>query len=260
MTRTFLITTAQDAHLAAATGLPCGFFCYRISETGTLQRTPLPRTTGGGLLGIIDAPGLAAASPARLQQDILAECHRRGYTGVIFSFAPAPDLPDGFSTLCASLQQKGLLVFLPPRAARHVPDSRVILPGSLSGGTFDEMIADYTARCGLRRICLELQRCCHRFSIPADTPQGHPLSQKDLAHLLDAHNCRLFYSEALCTNYCIYPTAEDGWQFALADDAESILRRLQRASALDVPYCFLSYEEWGAEAEHIAAALSQKEE
>ena len=68
MTQTFLLTNAADAPRASATGLPCGFLCYRITDQGVLQRTPLPRATRGGLLGLMDAPVLPESALPRLRQ------------------------------------------------------------------------------------------------------------------------------------------------------------------------------------------------
>lgn len=260
MTQTFFIAHAQDANAAVAAGLPCVLLCYRISKSGALQRTALPRLTRGSLLGILASPDLSPAFVPRLQQMLLAECHRRGYVGVWFSAAPADQEPTAFVTLCANLQQKGLSVFLPQAAARSVPGSRVILPGSLSGGTLEDMLADYASRYESSRIALDLQRCRHSFSMPCQAPQGCPLTQEVLEQILHTHHCQTFFSPELCTHYCTYHPQGEAWKFLLFDDADSILRRIRRAFSFGVSCCFLSFREWQAEAKHIAADLLQIKE
>ena len=198
MTQTFLLTNAADAPAAVATGLPCGFLCYRITRTGVLQRTLLPRTTRGGLLGLTDAPALPPSRLPELQQALSAECHRRGYRGIIADLPPASaqSLLPALSALC----RQGYAVFLPPEAARNLPESRVLLPGSLSGGTLESMLESYAEAWGKHRLCLDLQRCHHRFPMPSFDPQGQPLSRPELQQLLDTHHPKVFFSTAPAPN------------------------------------------------------------
>ena len=260
LTQTFFIVTVQNAHLAAATNMPCAFFCYRISAAGTLQRTPLPRATKGGLLGILNAPSFNAASSSRLQKEIAQECQRRGYIGILFPQALPLDDPSLFSALCHALQQQGLHVFLMPELSKAIPGSHAILPGTLSGGTLEAMISDYVTHYGLDCVALYLQRCQHRFPIPCSTPHGYPITQEEVQHIRDTHHCQFFFSKELCTNYCTYYTQTEDWQFLLVDDVFSLTHRLRQAQTKGVPYCFLSYQEWSDEAKQIADALRKKEE
>ncbi len=260
MVQTFFIATAQNAHLAAATSMPCAFFCYRISTTGTLQRAPLPRATKGGLLGMLDASNFNAASPSRLQQEITQECQRQGYIGIIFPQALPLGDSDPFSALCHVLRQQGLHVFLPPELSKTIPGSYAILPGSLSGGTLEVMLSDYATHYGLGRVGLYLQRCQHRFSIPCSTPHGYPITQEDVQHIRDTHHCQFFFSKELCTNYCTYYTQAENWHFLLVDDVFSMTHRLRQIQAKGAPYCFLSYREWSDEAKQIIDVLRKKEE
>lgn len=253
MTQTFLLTNAADAPAAVATGLPCGFLCYRITRAGVLQRTPLPRSTRGGLLGLTEAPALSPSRLPELQQALAAECHRRGYRGILADLPPASaqSLLPALSALC----RQGYAVFLPPEAARDLPESRVLLPGSLSGGTLESMLESYAEAWGKHRLCLDLQRCHHRFSMPSFAPQGQPLSRPELQQLLDTHHPKVFFSTALCTQYFTLHDAETGWHLVLFDDAASAGKRLQRTVQWGVPTCFLLYSEWGSD---VCALVRQK--
>ena len=255
MTQTFLLTNAADAPRASATGLPCGFLCYRITDQGVLQRTPLPRATRGGLLGLMDAPVLPESALPRLRQALLAECRRCGYRGIIADLpaSVARSLTPALTGLC----RLGYAVFLPPDAAAALPESQVILPGLLSGGRFESMLDSYADAWGKHRLCLDLQRCRHRFSMPCADPCGQPLSRAELQEL--CCNCpNVFYSSALCTQYFTLHRPDTGWQLILFDDASSAGRRIQRAACWGVPTCFLLYAEWGADAPVIARAAYEK--
>lgn len=251
MTQTFFIATPNHAAAATATGLPCALLCYRIRQGGVLQSTALPRTTRGGLLGILFVENLDSTSLPRLQQQILAECHRRGYIGVLFCSPPSLQ---SLQPLCTALQAQDLTVFLPPESAAQVPHSIVLLPGSLSGGTFGQMVGDYTAQVPPNRIALQMQRCRHWFSMPSTSPDGTPLPVDWLPPQ------QMFYSPELCTNYCLAPKPDNKLEFLLLDDVTSITRRIQAAANHGIPYTMLSYDEWQSDASALAQMLTQTKE
>lgn len=252
MTRTFLITAAQDARDASALGLPCGFLCYRIGPQGTLQRSSLPLSARGGLMGIVDAPDLSSADPALLARRILAECSRRGYGGVILDLPDADLSHPTLTALAAALDKRHLPLFLPRALADAAPGCRVILPGLVSGGTFDGMLDCYIARYGAARICLDLQRSCHRFSIPSADPDGCRLTRQALQALLDRHQPKVFFSPELCTRYFTYRPRDEALQFVLFDDPETGRHKLHRAAARGIHSFFLLYSEWGRSVRAIA--------
>lgn len=251
MTQTFLITHARDAAQAGSAGIPCGFLCYRIGANGALQRAAGTGSRSGGLLGILEAPGLAAADPHRLSQSIAAECRRCRDRGVLLDFPLSDGATDAFAALCGALIQQGLSVFVPAPLAAHAPGCRVILPGSLSGGSFEEMLEAYRGRYAAEQICLDLQRCRHSFSMPSPTPDGDRLTHQELQELMQQYQPRVLFSPELCTNYFTYQPDGDTLRFVLFDDANSISQRLHRAAQLHVPNCLLRYSEWGEEARRI---------
>ena len=251
MTQTFLITSARDAHAATATGLPCAFLCYRIGPNGALQRAMFSGSCNGGLLGIFDAPGLLVADLEQLSQTIAAECRSKLYAGVLFDFQIQDNAQDAFASLCTNLQQRSIPVFFPHTMAAAVPKSRVILPGSLSGGTFDEMLEQYTTQYALPQICLDLQRCRHSFTMPSNSPDGQPLMPQELQALLQQYQPKVFFSPELCTNYFTYRPPDQPFRFVLFDDPDTAAQRLRRATDYGVRSCFLLYSEWGSDAKHI---------
>lgn len=248
------MTNVHDAALAGSVGIPCGYLCYRIGTGGTLQRATASGSRRGGLLGIMDASGLAAANPDRLSRTIAAECRRSHHIGVLFDFPLSEDARDAFTALCERIRQQSLTLFVPSALAAHAPGCQVILPGSLSGGTFEEMLEDYKTRYRPQQICLELQRCRHSFSMPSDTPDGSRLTQQELQELLQQYRPKVFFSPELCTNYFTYRPADRSLRFVLFDDADTVSRRLRRAAQLDVHSCFLRCSDWGKDIKAIVAA------
>lgn len=259
MIQTFLLTTPRDTPKAAALGLPCGFFCYRIGPKGTLQRTALPAATHGGLLGLTEAPGLSHAEPEALAECIAAECSRQGYRGVLLGPSALPDASGSLAALCTKLQQRNLPCFAPPSLARAAPECRVILPGTLSGGTLEEMLDAFAAQYGSHRICLDVQRCCHSFSMPGSTPDGTRLTRQALDDLRQQYQPDSFFSPALCTNYFTYCPQPQEMRLVLFDDPPAAARRLQQADARGIQTGFLLYSEWGSDAKAVAELLSQRQ-
>ena len=81
--------TAQLAHMS-----------YRIGPDGTLLASPLPDTLRGGLLMLSDEGGTYPDAPEGLCRQLVQECLRRRYAGVVLDAMP----PEGF---CRTLDEPG---------------------------------------------------------------------------------------------------------------------------------------------------------
>ena len=79
--------TAQLAHMS-----------YRIGPDGTLLASPLPDTLRGGLLMLSDEGGTYPDAPEGLCRQLVQECLRRRYAGVVLDAMP----PEGF---CRTLDE-----------------------------------------------------------------------------------------------------------------------------------------------------------
>ena len=79
--------TAQLAHMS-----------YRIGPDGTLLASPLPDTLRGGLLMLSDEGGTYPDAPEGLCRQLVQECLRRRYAGVVLDAIP----PEGF---CRTLDE-----------------------------------------------------------------------------------------------------------------------------------------------------------
>lgn len=246
MTKTFLVTTAQDAKSAEGMGIPCGFLFYRIGETGTLQRAQLPAAARGGLMGIYEAPGLPAADLQKLVRDISAECARRGYGGAILDFEVGQETVMLFSQLCAGLQKQSIPCFVPQSLASAAPGCKVILPSAVSGGSFEEMLDSFIARYGAEQICLDVMRSCNDFAMPSYTPDGRVLSRGEFQEIIQRHQPSAYFSQELCSKYFTYRPDSQSVHFVLYDDPDTGAQKLRLAAQKGLYACFLLYNEWGS--------------
>ena len=99
--------TAQLAHMS-----------YRIGPDGTLLASPLPDTLRGGLLMLSDEGGTYPDAPEGLCRQLVQECLRRRYAGVVLDAMP----PEGFCrTLDELLARQERQLYLPEAAAGYAP-------------------------------------------------------------------------------------------------------------------------------------------
>lgn len=245
MTKTFLVATAQDAKSAEGMGVPCGFLFYRIGEAGTLQRAQLPASARGGLMGIYEAPGLAAADLSRLVRDISAECARRGYGGAILDFELTQEGVPAFSQLCAGLIKQNIPVFVPQALASAAPGCKVILPSAVSGGSFEEMLDRFIAQYGAEQICLDVMRSCNDFTMPSYTPDGTVLSLPQFQEIQQRYQPSAYFSQELCAKYFTYRPDRETVHFVLYDDPDTGAQKIRVATQKGLYACFLLYREWG---------------
>ncbi len=247
-TKTYLAVTAQDARLGEGLGLPCVCLYYRIGENGSLQRAQLPLTGRGGLLGIYDGGGLAAAQPEKLARDIQAECSRRGFGGVVLDFSPAADQTAALEGLCAALRRQQIRIFLPENLANLGGEGAIVIaPAAVSGGSFAQMLEALIGRYGAENLCLDLVRGGSDFPMPSYDPDGRPLAAAEFAQLRETYQPQSFFSPQLCAKYFTYRKQDGTAHFVLFDDADTAHQKLEAITAAGVGYVFLLYSEWGRE-------------
>ncbi len=249
-TKGFLACTAQDARAAEGLGLPCVCLYYRIGDRGALQRAQLSLSGRGGLMGIFDGSGLAAAQPDRLARDIQAECSRRGFGGAVLDFSPAPEALPVLERLCGALERLQVRYFLPENLADRGKTAIAIAPAALSGGNFSDMVDALLARWG-QRLCLDVVRCCSDFPMPAYDPDGKALSALEFRQIQELYRPQSFFDSRLCCNYFTYRKQNGSAHFVLFDDGQTASAKLRIICEKAVPWVFLLYSEWGAEAKTL---------
>ncbi len=87
-----------------------------MAPTGTLLASPLPDTLRGGLLMLSDEGGSYPDAPEGLCRQLVQECLRRRYAGVVLDAMP----PEGFCrTLDELLARQERQLYLPAAAAGY---------------------------------------------------------------------------------------------------------------------------------------------
>jgi hypothetical protein len=241
---TNLILAAPPEYIrrAAETHRPVAHMIYRIGRGYHLFRAQNAVIAGGGLM-VVDTDGYTGGGPmAVLVSEILNECEKNAYTGIVLdigSASPRPLAPlAGYLGLEA--RERGLDVFVPQSLADAGSGLIVLLPSALSGGTLHDHIADAQSLYGAERVALEIERVRMDFTLPAASGTGRALSENDLKLLMEQYNTRSFLSRDLCAYYFTYQDRK-GTHIVLYDNAASIRRKLQVASALGVRHAFVFY-------------------
>lgn len=253
-TKGFLAVTAQDARAGEGLGVPCVCLYYRIGEKGTLQRAQLPLSGRGGLLGIYDGGGLAAAQPERLARDLQSECARWGFGGVVLDFSPPEEGLSRLEALCGALSRMQVRYFLSEGlAAWGGEDAPVIVPAAVSGGSFAQVLEALCSRWGAQRLCVDLVRACSDFPMPTYDPDGTALSPEAFRRLQETYQPQSFFSDRLCCKYFTYRRQNGSAHFVLFDDAQTAARKLSLICEAGIGHVFLLYSEWGREAGELLA-------
>ena len=252
-TKVFLAVTALDGPKAQGTGLPWVCLCYRIGETGSLQRAQLQLPARGGLMGLYEAPGLGLCQPEKLARDIQTECTRRGFGGVVVDFSPSVEQLSRLESLCTALQRLQVRVYL-PRELAHLGgrEAMVVVPAAVSGGLFSELVEALCQQYGPQRLCLDLVRCCRDFPMPTYEPDGRSMTVRELTELQQKTGAQSFFSRELCCKYFTYRQEDGSMHFVLFDDVDTAHAKLEWIRRAGVSQVFLLYSEWGKEARELA--------
>lgn len=255
--QTYLVTTAEDGKAAESMKVPCAYLFYRIGEKGMLQRTQYAGTARGGLMGIFGCEGLGSADISRLSRDIFMECNRRGYRGVLLDMMPDLESVDKLTLLSSQLNQKGLRHFVPVEVAHLAPAAKIIIPSSISGGSYADMLSDYAGRYGAANLCLEMVRICHDFTMPAYSPDGVALTAAQFNEIVEQYRPSPFFSQEMECKYFTYQGADGKTHFVLYDDPNTAAQKIETAAGFGFFGAFLLYREWGTGAREIISGLRQ---
>lgn len=255
--RCFLVTTAEDQKNAAALHVPSCYLFYCIGEGGVLQRRGLPASAKGGVMGIFDdgTTDWQSVDPARLARDIVGECARRSYGGVLLDFGESAGALEIVRRIAPLLTARKLVHFVPLALASASEHGKVIVPSDISGGSFADMLRHYTVRFPPERLCLELVRVCADFIMPSYTAEGRPLSAAEFRTILEQRNPQSYFSAELCAKYFTYQDQAQQVHFLLHDDPSTAAQKIQAAAAQGYFAAFVLYRDWGAASADIMTGV-----
>lgn len=222
-------------YLAAGAGdvLPRGRFCpvraaYRL---GARLLSAVGNTAvQGGLMLVGDSRECGPDDV--LARDILRECLRRNYDGVVLDwYHNGPDrgtLTALMGQLCLQYDRR---LFVPERYAAHAPRATVLLNTAVSGGTLHSCLSEGVRRFGAERLALDLERLRLDFVLPMSTNVRRPLTATELRQLREGKS--VYFSEELCARFFTYRTGRES-HYVLLDDAQTLRKKAALAENMGI--------------------------
>lgn len=216
-----------------AYGLTPAPMAYRIAQGPRLLGARLPAAARGGVMGL-DCQGFdGRGDPLPCCRQILAECRRRGFRGILCDFEgpPAGCLPKLAGALARGCADQGWTLYVPEAYAPHAPSARLLLPSRLTSGTLEGRLRAALAHYGPERLALAVEWVREDFPLPA-AGRGRPLSREELADQLRRLEPAVFFDRGLCAHYYTYMAAGGQAHFVLFDTPRSLAEKLAVAQRL----------------------------
>ena len=193
----------------------------------------------GGLMLVRDSRECGPAEV--LARDILRECLRRNYDGVVLDWyhnsTDRGALTAQMGQLCTQYERR---LFVPERYASHAPHATVLLNTAVSGGTLKSCLDEGVRRFGASRLALDLERMRLDFTLPHTMNVRRPLTAEELRRLREGKS--VYFSDDLCARYFTYRKGGET-RFVLFDDAETLRRKLRVARESGIPDALCVYPE-----------------
>jgi len=224
----------------------CAHLAYRVGDGLELLRAAIRSSMRGGLMALSDK-GLVSpdGDPGALAQEVIGECVRRGYTGVIADFQ-RPDLPalhEFIRLLSAQSSHYRLTLYTGAAYTADAPDCGIVLPCCVTGGRLREYLESLTAQYESSRICLDLTRLCHDSAL-FNPGEGYvPISLDKLREYIKQCHPIKFFSPELYANYFTCRDKEGGVHFIVYDDGYSLSKKLALAQTHGIGSALLLYSE-----------------
>ena len=217
-------------YLAAGAGdtLPRGHFrpvraVYRLGPRllSALGNAPAQ----GGLMLIGDSQ--ECGSDDVLARDILRECLRRSYDGIVLDWHHSGTEHGGLTArvdrLCG---QYGRRLFVPEQYAAHAPQATVLVNTAVTGGTLKSCLDEGVRRFGASRLALDLERMRLDFTLPHTMNVRRPLTAEELRRLREGKS--VYFSDDLCARYFTYRSGSEN-HYVLFDDAQTLRKKADMA-------------------------------
>lgn len=158
-----------------------------------------------------------------LARDIIRECLRRNYDGVVLDwYHKGPDRGTLTALLGQLCPQYGLRLFVPEQYAPYAAQATVLLNTAVSGGTLAACLEDGIRRYGAGRLALDLERLRLDFTLPHSADVRRPLTASELRRLREGKS--VYFSEELCARYFTYRTGSEN-HYVLFDDAQTLRKK-----------------------------------
>ena len=230
--------------------IPC-HMAYRVGPGPRLLGARLSPGARGGLMQLDCAGFDGAGDPVPCCRQILGECRRRGYRGIVCDFEGMPSdiLGRTAEILARNCAAQGWPLYVPEPYAPHAPGSRVLIPSAVTSGTLERRLREAAERYGPHRAALAVEWVREDFPLPA-AGRGEPVDREALDEMLRRLQPATFFDRGLCAHYFTYMAGPKA-HFVLYDSPRSIREKLGLARRLGLCAALLPQPEIEAHLEEI---------
>lgn len=228
-----LLALPPGQPISPSPGLTLVHMAYRIGPGPKLFGVRMAPPPQGGLM-MADCRGFdGQGDPAGCCRQILGECKRRNFRGVVCDFDSPPlgCLPRLVDMLGRNCAQQDLALYVPEAFASFSPAARVLIPSSLTSGTLERRLQTAISQYGAQRVALAVEWTREDFPLPA-AGRGDPISREALEEQIRRLEPAGFFDRGLCAHYYTYMAAGGQAHFVLFDTPRSIREKLNVAERL----------------------------
>lgn len=229
---------------------------YRIGPRCRLLRAYPEQALTGGFLMISGTASSCIGNLDRFCRQVVSECQLRHAAGVIANWELASQCAPLATQLDRALTQAQLEFWVPEYYAGATINAQIFISSQLSGGSLAARLQEAFDRWG-HRIALAIECTPWVFQLPCPSGQGTPLERGPLQQLITDYNPRLWFSEALCTQYFTYLRKEQ-LHLALFDNGASIRKKLELAARRGLSGVILSWDELAPFVQEVFAPTQRR--
>lgn len=240
-----LLLALPVGHTAPPThyGLLSAHMAYRIGNGPILLGIRLPDDLQGGLM-LLDCVGFdGMGDPLPCCSQILGECRRRNYRGIVCDFeGPATNcLGELLSVLDQYCAKEGWALYVPEQLASHAPAARVLIPSGVTSGTLERRLRIAKERYGHARPVLAVEWLRQDLPLPTEG-KGEPLTQLALESQMRRLEPAVFFDRGLCAHYYTYMNGSQA-HFVVFDTPRSIRAKIAIAEQMGLPAVLMAAPE-----------------
>ena len=215
-------------------GLTAAHMAYRVGPGPRLLGARLPAGPRSGVMQMDCAGFDGGGDPVDCCRQILGECRRRGFRGIVCDFEGPPSdcLMKLVRILDRNCAAQGWALYVPESYAPSAPTGRILVSSVLTHGTLERRLTAAAERYGKERTVLAVEWVREDFPLPAGG-RGRPLVRSELEDLIHRLEPAVFFDRGLCAHYFTYMAGPKAY-FVLIDTPRSVREKLDLANRLEL--------------------------